>query len=151
MDGRGAWRDNIFVERLWRSVINTKKSICTPYESVSAARRGLDRYSSFITVADRMRALEDRHRIRSILTTHCLSRQLNSTWSDPLSDDHSAVQKTGATSICKLINQWFFFLFSNGPPISMYSATSFFKLNNEFLMFAKNRAHLSCNSWRCMS
>ncbi|MEY9740614.1 transposase InsO family protein [Bradyrhizobium ottawaense] len=29
MDGRGVWRGNEFVERLWRSV-NTKRSICPP-------------------------------------------------------------------------------------------------------------------------
>jgi putative transposase len=29
MDGKGAWRDNVFVERLWRSV-NTRRCICGP-------------------------------------------------------------------------------------------------------------------------
>ena len=29
MDGKGAWRDNVFVERLWRSV-NTRRCICAP-------------------------------------------------------------------------------------------------------------------------
>ena len=29
MDGRGAWRDNVFIERLWRSV-KSKKSTCGP-------------------------------------------------------------------------------------------------------------------------
>ena len=29
MDGKGAWRDNVFVERLWRT-INTRKSSCGP-------------------------------------------------------------------------------------------------------------------------
>jgi transposase InsO family protein len=29
MDGKGAWRDNVFVERFWRT-INTRRSICTP-------------------------------------------------------------------------------------------------------------------------
>jgi transposase InsO family protein len=29
MDGRGAWRDNVFVERLWRSV-KRRRCTCTP-------------------------------------------------------------------------------------------------------------------------
>ena len=43
MDGRGAWRDNVFVERVWRSV----KYECVylkAYESVSQARSDIDRY-----------------------------------------------------------------------------------------------------------
>jgi len=43
MDGRGAWRDNVFVERLWRSV----KYECVylkAYDSVSAARADIGRY-----------------------------------------------------------------------------------------------------------
>ncbi len=43
MDGRGAWRDNIFVERLWRSVQYKEVSL-QAYESVAAARAGLARY-----------------------------------------------------------------------------------------------------------
>jgi putative transposase len=30
MDGKGAWRDNVFVERLWRSVKSTRRSTCVP-------------------------------------------------------------------------------------------------------------------------
>jgi hypothetical protein len=36
MDGRGAWRDNIFVERLWRS-IKYEEVYLHAYESVSQA------------------------------------------------------------------------------------------------------------------
>ncbi|MCP4450970.1 MAG: IS3 family transposase, partial [Planctomycetes bacterium] len=46
MDGRGAWRDNIFVERLWRSV-KYEEVYVYAYESVTAARAGLDRYFRF--------------------------------------------------------------------------------------------------------
>jgi transposase InsO family protein len=38
MDGRGRWMDNIFIERLWRS-LNTRRSICKDTPTVS--RRGL--------------------------------------------------------------------------------------------------------------
>jgi len=37
MDGRGAWRDNVFVERVWRSV-KFEPVYLTAYDSVSAAR-----------------------------------------------------------------------------------------------------------------
>ena len=37
MDGRGAWRDNVFVERLWRSV-QYERVYLKAYDSVSAAR-----------------------------------------------------------------------------------------------------------------
>ncbi len=43
MDGRGAWRDHVFVERLWRSV----KYECVylkAYDGVSAARNDIGRY-----------------------------------------------------------------------------------------------------------
>jgi putative transposase len=37
MDGRGAWRDNVFVERLWRTV-KYERVYLRAYDSVSAAR-----------------------------------------------------------------------------------------------------------------
>jgi len=42
MDGRGAWRDNVFVERLWRSV-KYEEVYLRAYGSVSEARASLDR------------------------------------------------------------------------------------------------------------
>ena len=46
MDGKGAWRDNVFVERLWRSV-KYEEVYLRAYDSVSAARAGLSRYFDF--------------------------------------------------------------------------------------------------------
>ena len=43
MDGKGAWRDNVFVERLWRT-IKYEEVYLHAYESVSAARAGIGRY-----------------------------------------------------------------------------------------------------------
>jgi len=43
MDGRGAWRDNIFVERLWRSV-KYEEVYLHAYESVKEARTAIMRY-----------------------------------------------------------------------------------------------------------
>jgi putative transposase len=46
MDGRGAWRDNVFVERLWRSV-KYEEVYLRAYDSVSEARASLARYFIF--------------------------------------------------------------------------------------------------------
>ena len=46
MDGKGAWRDNVFVERLWRS-IKYEEVYLRAYDSVSAARRSIGRYRHF--------------------------------------------------------------------------------------------------------
>jgi putative transposase len=43
MDGRGCWRDNIFVERLWRS-LKYEEVYLHGYDSVSAATAGIARY-----------------------------------------------------------------------------------------------------------
>ncbi|MFC3314258.1 IS3 family transposase [Falsigemmobacter intermedius] len=46
MDGKGAWRDNVFVERLWRT-IKYEEIYLRAYASVSEARAGIGRYLSF--------------------------------------------------------------------------------------------------------
>ena len=46
MDGRGAWRDNVFVERLWRSV-KYERVYLKAYDSVSAARADIADYLSW--------------------------------------------------------------------------------------------------------
>lgn len=46
MDGKGSWRDNVFVERLWRSV-KYEDIYLRAYDSVSAVRMGLNRYFNF--------------------------------------------------------------------------------------------------------
>ena len=46
MDGRGAWRDNVFVERLWRSV-KYEEVYLRAYENVSDARASIGRYLDF--------------------------------------------------------------------------------------------------------
>jgi len=43
MDGKGCWRDNVFVERLWRS-IKYEEVYLHAYDSVTAAKQGLERY-----------------------------------------------------------------------------------------------------------
>jgi putative transposase len=46
MDGQGCWRDNVFVERLWKSV-KYEEVYLRAYESVGLARAGLARYLDF--------------------------------------------------------------------------------------------------------
>jgi len=46
MDGRDAWRDNVFVERLWRSV-KYEEVYLKAYASVAEARAGIGNYFIF--------------------------------------------------------------------------------------------------------
>ena len=46
MDGRGCWRDNVFVERLWKS-IKYEEVYLRSYDTVSQAREGIGRYLNF--------------------------------------------------------------------------------------------------------
>jgi putative transposase len=46
MDGKGRWRDNVFVERFWRS-IKYEEVYLHAYASVSEARRSIGRYINF--------------------------------------------------------------------------------------------------------
>ena len=46
MDGKGAWRDNVFVERLWRT-IKYEEVYLKAYETVSDARASISSYLDF--------------------------------------------------------------------------------------------------------
>ena len=46
MDGNGAWRDNVFVERLWRSV-KYEEIYLRAYDTVGEARASVGRYLAF--------------------------------------------------------------------------------------------------------
>ena len=46
MDGRGAWRDNVFVERLWRSV-KYEEVYLNAYESMQEAKTGIGNWINF--------------------------------------------------------------------------------------------------------
>ncbi|WHZ16797.1 MAG: Transposase [Nitrospira sp.] len=46
MDGKGCWRDNVFVERLWKS-IKYEEVYLHEYDTVNAAHQGLERYLTF--------------------------------------------------------------------------------------------------------
>jgi putative transposase len=59
MDGRGCWRDNIFVERLWRS-LKYEEVYLHGYESVSAATAGIARYFTLYNSRRPHSSLSDR-------------------------------------------------------------------------------------------
>jgi len=46
MDGKGCWRDNVFVERLWKSV-KYEEIYLHGYDTVSEVRQALTRYFDF--------------------------------------------------------------------------------------------------------
>ncbi len=46
MDGKGCWRDNVFVERLWKS-IKYEEVYLHAYETAGAAQQGLEHYLMF--------------------------------------------------------------------------------------------------------
>ena len=46
MDGKGSWRDNVFIERLWRS-IKYEEVYLKAYASVGEARASIGRYLTF--------------------------------------------------------------------------------------------------------
>ena len=50
MDGKGAWRDNVFVERFWRS-IKYEEVYLHAYDSVAQAKTGIARYIDFYNTA----------------------------------------------------------------------------------------------------
>jgi putative transposase len=57
MDGKGAWRDNVFVERLWRTV-KYEEVYIRAYASVAEARHSLERYFTFYNTRRPHQALD---------------------------------------------------------------------------------------------
>ncbi len=59
MDGKGRWLDNVFVERLWRTV-KYEDIYLKAYESPRALQRGLETYFRFYNTRRRHAALDRR-------------------------------------------------------------------------------------------
>ena len=59
MDGRGRWLDNVFIERLWRSVKHEEVYL-KAYENLTEARRELGSYFDFYNRRRRHQGLADR-------------------------------------------------------------------------------------------
>ena len=72
MDGKGAWRDNVFVERIWKSV-KYEKVYLRAYGSVSEARASLGRYLDFYN-GRRPHSSLDRHTPDEAYFEHTLQK-----------------------------------------------------------------------------
>jgi len=59
MDGRGRWLDNVYIERLWRSVKHEEVYL-KAYENLTEARRELTAYFDFYNHRRRHQGLSDR-------------------------------------------------------------------------------------------
>ena len=57
MDGRGRWMDNVFIERLWRSV-KYEDVYLKAYDSIPAVREGLTTYFEFYNSRRRHKSLD---------------------------------------------------------------------------------------------
>ena len=81
MDGRGAWRDNVFVERLWRSV-KYQEVYLRAYDSVGEARASIGQYLASTTASARTRALTRGRRIKptSIVRRSARQHDLRRRW-----------------------------------------------------------------------
>ena len=58
MDGKGRWMDNVFIERLWRSV-KYEDVYLNEYASVDTLRRGLNKYFQYYNNERTHQALDD--------------------------------------------------------------------------------------------
>ena len=58
MDGKSAWRDNVFVERLWKSV-KYEEVYMHAYETVGEARSSIGRYLDFYNEGRPHSSLDD--------------------------------------------------------------------------------------------
>ena len=96
--GKGAWRDNIFVERLWRT-IKYEEVYLRAYANVPEARASIGRYiDGFYNARRPIRALTGGRRMRPT-SLHCSqSRLQHNHGRNPLSRSQPAVQTNRATS-----------------------------------------------------
>ena len=97
MDGKGAWRDNVVVERVWKSV-KYEEVYLRAYANVSEARTSLGRYLNFYNTKRPHSSLDrqtpDRvyfNALMPILGSSIKSR-------NPLIADQKTVQTSGTTS-----------------------------------------------------
>ncbi|OTP67891.1 Mobile element protein [Caballeronia sordidicola] len=71
MDGKGSWRENVFIERLWRSVKNEEVYL-KAYESVGHARQSIANYLTWYNQQRRHSSLRIRRQMK--LTSRCCPR-----------------------------------------------------------------------------
>jgi len=65
MDGKGCWMDNVFIERLWRT-IKYEEIYLRAYDTVTEANTGIDRYLGLLQQqTNAPKRLKDSHLMRS--------------------------------------------------------------------------------------
>jgi putative transposase len=96
MDGKGSWRDNVFVERLWRS-IKYEEVYLKAYDSVSEARISLGRYLTFYN-GRRPHSSLDRQTPDQAYLNRLPQAAAACTRQDSTYHPQAAVQTSGATS-----------------------------------------------------
>jgi len=97
MDGKGAWRDNVFVERLWRSV-KYEEVYLRAYETVGEARHSIGRYLDFYNGRRPHSSLDERTRIKPTLIFRRSARRPNPGRGSTYRRGES-VQTTGTSSV----------------------------------------------------
>ena len=98
MDGKGAWRDNVFVERLWRTV-KYEEVYLRAYASVSEARASIGRYLTSTIGRGPIRRLAGGRPIRHISAGCSQSRRQHNQGGNPLNHRPDAVRRIRATSL----------------------------------------------------
>jgi putative transposase len=83
MDGKGAWRDNVFVERLWLT-FKYEEVYLRAYASVSEARAGSAATSDSTTAAAPIRCLTGKPPIRPTSTRRRHTRRRHNPNGKPL-------------------------------------------------------------------
>ena len=76
MDGKGCWRDNVFVERLWKT-IKYEEVYLHAYDTVSEARTKIATYIEFYNRVDRTAASIGERPTTRTSTCRRSSRRLN--------------------------------------------------------------------------
>jgi len=100
MDGKGCWRDNVFVERLWRS-IKYEAVYLHAYETIGAAHQGLERYLTFYNQTQPHQALDGQT-------------------PDQVYSDHLTTRRTAASSAIRQapLKEWLTLSNQPEPPLS---------------------------------
>jgi transposase InsO family protein len=97
MDRKGAWRDNVFVERLWRT-IKSEEVYLRAYASVSEARAGIGRYLAFYNGRRPHSSLDGKPPIRPTSTSRYPRRWRRNQGGKPLTKRLETVQFSRTTS-----------------------------------------------------
>ena len=74
MDGKGCWRDNVFVERLWRTV-KYEEVYLKAYDTVSAAKASLAKFFDYYNRRRPHQSLDDLARLHLSTTKSCPNKR----------------------------------------------------------------------------